>query len=126
MVGSGNRPLFFSAEQGDHHRQIYTANERRQISNVGHPFLVRILGLEVLSEIVRRIHLFDAFRWGLKDIFIWTTAIAILLGVGRIAIRFVNSDKFSPGRISLILLNFGLALSMSMAIAVNIWAMLEN
>ena len=66
----------------------------------------------------------DALQFGIKDIFIWTTTIAILLGIGHWLMKFV--DEAGAPRDNILVLILGLAISIALATVVNIWALLGH
>lgn len=77
--------------------------------------------LQIVDDQEERI---DALQFGVKDIFIWTTAIAVFLGVGRYCLEYV--EMLGVSQTQEFLMIFGLALSSSLAIVFNVWAMLGN
>lgn len=79
--------------------------------------------LQVVADQEGRI---DALQFGIKHIFIWTTAIAIFLGVGQFFLKYVDLLGLSRYQASTFLMIFGLSLSISIATVVNIWAMLGS
>jgi hypothetical protein len=79
--------------------------------------------LQVVADQEGRI---DALQFGIKHIFIWTTAIAIFLGVGQFFLKYVDLLGLSRNQASTFLMIFGLSLSISIATVVNIWAMLGS
>ena len=67
-----------------------------------------------------------ATQFGIKDVLIWITAISVFLGFVRIVTGYVAPNDNSLDQYSENLLIFILALSISIAIVVNIWTMLGN
>ena len=66
----------------------------------------------------------NALSFGIKDIFLWTTAAALFLGVGGIVRQFVDWEEVAPERFYLFFSITGLALIISIPIVVNVWVML--
>ncbi len=67
----------------------------------------------------------DALQFGIKHIFVWTTAIAILLGGWQLVYpTLIDANVFVNSRWLLLLSIAGLGSMISLSVLVNIWAML--
>lgn len=67
----------------------------------------------------------DALQFGIKEIFGWTTAIAIMFGVGRLVVPYLGDSPASGvDRLWALFVIAGIGSSLAISVVISIWALL--